>query len=80
MMPVLTEAYHSVAGQPAAALGGSTLAGGPVPVPRGTTLLEFIDDRIRGIDAERNRLCMLRDQLTAADCNPEVDVIRRVLG
>jgi hypothetical protein len=67
--------YHSVAGKTAQGLLG-TAADTNKPL----TLLDFIDDRIRGIDAERNRLSMLRDQLLAADCNPDVDVIRRVLG
>lgn len=69
-LPPVLEAYHSVAGQPAAALANLAPLG----------LVDFIDARVREIDAERNRLSMLKDQLLAADCNPDVDVIRRVLG
>lgn len=62
--------YHSVAGQTAAALQAI----------KPLTLLDFIDSRVREIDAERNRLSMLREQLTSAGLSVSVDDIRRVLG
>jgi len=72
-LPTLTDVYHSVAGQPAAALQGTKVA----PL----TLLDFIDDRIRAIDADRNRLSMLRERLHAAGLEAvDVDDLRRLLG
>lgn len=62
--------YHSVAGQTAAALQAL----------KPLMLLDFIDSRVREIDAERNRLSMLREQLTSAGLSVSVDDIRRVLG
>lgn len=64
--------YHSVAGQPAAALQGGSV--------KPLTLVDFIDARVREIDAERNRLSMLREQLTASGVTIAVEDLRRVLG
>lgn len=70
-LPVLTDRYHSVAGQPAAALQGAVAA---------LTLVDFIEARVREIDAERLRLMMLKEQLTLAGVSLAVEDIRRVLG
>jgi len=75
-------AYHSVAGQPSAALLQAQLEGREPWVVRTDplTLLDFIDARVREIDAERNRLSMLKGQLQLAGVTLLVDDIRRVLG
>ena len=64
--------YHSVAGQPAAVLQGGSV--------KPLTLVDFIEARVRELDAERTRLMMVKEQLTAAGVTLGVDDLRRVLG
>ena len=70
--PALTDRYHSVAGQPAAALQGTAVA----PL----TLVDFIDARVREIDSERTRLMMVKEQLVGGGITISVDDLRRLLG
>lgn len=73
-----TPGYQSVAGRTPPVLDKVL---GTLPERAPLTILDFIDARVREIDAERNRLSEVRQRVTTAglDALP-VEDLRRLLG